>query len=282
MDLQAIPQSPYTIFHQRAGKMNSAPFFGGPDRRLERTSQTEFYKSPGTSYCSLQQMALILDNIVPWGRSRREYELMFNLVNGDRLSRVLDCGGGPASFTAEMATAGHSTVSVDPLYAYSGPEIRARFELTVDPVLAQIQATPDDWSWGYHRDPEALLNNRRSALETFLADYETGLGQGRYILGALPMLPFASGSFDLALCSHLLFLYSDLLSEAFHIQAVRELCRVAGEIRIFPITTLRLGLSPHLPAVGAALDAKAWRSEIVRVNYELQRGANEMLRVFRP
>ena len=207
---------------------------------------------------------------------------MFNLTDDNRSSRVLDCGGGPSSFTAEMAAAGYSAISVDPIYAYSGPEIRARFEATVDLVLAQIQATPDDWTWGYHSNPDALLVNRRTALETFLADYDIGLGAARYVLGELPVLPFSSGSFDLALCSHLLFLYSDLLSEAFHIQALRELCRIAREIRVFPIATLRLGPSPHLPAVRAALRADGWSSEIVRVDYELQRGANQMLRVFRP
>ena len=46
--------------------------------------------------------------------------------------------------------------------------------------------------------------------------------------------PLADDSFDLALCSHLLFLYTDHLDAAFHIAAVQELLRVAGEVRIFP------------------------------------------------
>ena len=226
-------------------------------------------------------MAVNLDQIIPWGRSRREYGLMFSLVETDLSAGVLDCGGGPASFTAEISRSGYGAVSVDPIYAYSGPEIRARFELMADPMLAQVRATPDDWTWGYHRDPDELLAHRRAALETFLADYGCGLREGRYILGELPSLPFDSGSFGLALCSHLLFLYSDLLSEAFHIQSLRELCRVAREVRIFPLVTLRHVLSPHLAAVRSALEAEGWTSEIVRVNYEVQRGANQMLKVFR-
>jgi hypothetical protein len=70
-------------------------------------------------------------------------------------------------------------------------------------------------------------------MEKFLADYERGLREQRYITGELPSLPFDSGSFGLAVCSHLLFLYSDLLSEDFHIRSVLELCRVAGEVRLF-------------------------------------------------
>src|SRR5262252_2910643 len=115
-------------------------------------------------------MAISLDQIVPWGRSLKEYELMFALSAEDLSAGVLDCGGGPASFTAEMSASGKRAVSIDPVYAFSGQEIRARFDATAGPMLAQVKATPDDWTWTYHRDPDDLLANRRSALEIFLAD----------------------------------------------------------------------------------------------------------------
>lgn len=226
-------------------------------------------------------MGVHLEQIVPWGRSRNEYDLMFRLAARDLSDGVLDCGGGPASFTAELSACGHRVVSVDPIYAHSSSSIRARFEATVEPMLSQVRATPGDWTWSYHRDPEDLLANRRAALERFLADYEHGLRNRRYIVGELPSLPFASGSFGLAVCSHLLFLYSDLLSEAFHTESLRELCRVAHEVRVFPLLTLRGEPSPHLTAVRSALDAEGWISEIVGVDYELQRGGNQMLKVFR-
>jgi hypothetical protein len=226
-------------------------------------------------------MAVFFDQIVPWGRSRREYELMFRLRAEDLSEGVLDCGGGPASFTAEMLASNVHAVAVDPIYAFSGPEILARFEAVVEPMISQIRATPEDWTWSYHRDPDDLCANRRAALEMFLADYDRGLREQRYITGELPSLPFDSGSFGLAVCSHLLFLYSDLLSEDFHIRSVIELCRVADEVRIFPLLTLRREPSPHLAAVRSVLDSKGLGSEVVRVDYELQRGGNQMLRIFR-
>jgi hypothetical protein len=226
-------------------------------------------------------MAVSFEQIVPWGRSRREYELMFGLSSDDLSRGVLDCGGGPASFTAEMLASGLHAVSVDPIYAYSGLEIQSRFENVVQPMIAQVRATPEDWIWSYHRDPEDLCANRRAALERFLADYEQGLQARRYIAGELPSLPFDAGSFGLAVCSHLLFLYSDLLSKDFHIRAVTELCRVAGEVRIFPLRTLARKPSPHLAAVQAAVSSQGMASEIMRVDYEFQRGGNEMLRIFR-
>jgi hypothetical protein len=47
-------------------------------------------------------MAVSLDKIVPWGCSRQEYELMFNLTASDTNGVILGCGDGPASFNAEM------------------------------------------------------------------------------------------------------------------------------------------------------------------------------------
>lgn len=224
-------------------------------------------------------MSIHFDQIVPWGRLRQEYELMFDLSEEDLSRGVLDCGGGPASFTAELAASGRRAVSVDPIYAFFGEEIRARFDATAEPMLAQVRATPGDWVWSYHGDPEDLLANRRAALEKFLMDYDSGLRERRYVIGELPALPFESGSFGLAVCSHLLFLYSDLLSLDFHVRALLELCRVAAEVRVFPLLTLKHDPSPHLDAVRLKLESEGLQSEVVRVNYELQRGGNRMLKI---
>ena len=75
---------------------------------------------------------------------------------------------------------------------------------------------------------------------------------------------------------------SGLLTAEFHVRSVVELCRVAREVRIFPLLSLDGKFSPHIDAVRAALAAAGWESEIVRVDYELQRGGNQMLRVFKP
>ncbi len=226
-------------------------------------------------------MAVHFDQIVPWGRSRKEYELMFDLESADLSGRVLDCGGGPASFVAELHAAGLPGVAIDPIYAFAGSQIQKRFEAIANSMITQVRNTPADWVWTYHRDPDDLLANRRAALEGFLRDYDAGLREGRYVVGELPSLPFQSGAFGLAVCSHLLFLYSDILSGQFHIAAVRELCRVARDVRLFPLLTLQRQPSPHVNTVRAALEADGWKSDIVTVNFEFQRGGNQMLRLFR-
>ncbi len=47
-------------------------------------------------------MGLKLENVVPWGRSLAEYICMFDLCPSDLQGYILDCGGGPASFNAEL------------------------------------------------------------------------------------------------------------------------------------------------------------------------------------
>ena len=227
-------------------------------------------------------MSVQLDRIVPWGRTRDEYSRMFALTSADYARGILDCGGGPASFAAESAVAGYRVIAVDPVYSVPPEVIRSRFEAVAGPMLSQVRSTPDDWVWSYHRDPEDLFCRRREALERFLDDYPTGLDEMRYQFGELPTLPFGNDTFGLAVCSHLLFLYSDLLDEAFHVESVLELCRVAGEVRLFPILTLNRHTSPHLDAVRTTVAARGWASEILPVEYELMRGAHQMLRVFQP
>ena len=226
-------------------------------------------------------MAMRLDQIIPWGRTFREYELMFQLGPEERAAGILDCGGGPASFNSELTARGHRAVSIDPIYEFTGADIRSRFDAAAPLVMEQVAATPDDWDWSYHLDAAGLLANRTAALERFLADYERGLREHRYRCGELPVLDFRAGEFGLALSSHLLFLYSDMLPAEVHLRSVRELRRVAREVRIFPLLDLNGRMSPHVSAVREDGNESGWRSEIVKVSYGMQRGGNEMLRIFR-
>lgn len=226
-------------------------------------------------------MSLALEEIVPWGRSRHEYELMFNLDQDDLQKKILGCGDGPASFNAEMTKAGFAVVSIDPIYSFPSRDIQARFDASSEMIVNQVRATLDTWNWSFHRSPDGLLANRKTALTRFLADYETGKQAGRYQVAALPTLPFSDGQFDLALCSHLLFLYSEQLSETFHVQSVMELCRVAEEVRIFPLLALSHQHSPHLASVIARLEQAGLSAKLKRVNYEFQKGGNEMLHIAR-
>ena len=114
-------------------------------------------------------MSLRLEQTVPFGRSLREYELMFSLSAADRRSRILDCAAGPSSFNAELTAAGGDVRSIDPLYQFGGAEIQRQFFSTLDHVIEQVRATPQNWVWSYHRDPEDLRRNRIAVMEQFVA-----------------------------------------------------------------------------------------------------------------
>jgi ubiquinone/menaquinone biosynthesis C-methylase UbiE len=124
---------------------------------------------------------------------------------------------------------------------------------------------------------EELGRIRMTAMEEFLSDYPQGLEQGRYVQGELPLLAFADKEFDLAVCSHLLFLYSEHLSEDFHMASIRELSRVAKEVRIFPLLELGAKISRHLRNVTDRLSALGYAVTTVPVSYEFQRGGNQMM-----
>ena len=224
-------------------------------------------------------MSVQLDQVIPWGRSFEEYRRMFDLSPADLRGRILGCGDGPASFNAEAAARGGRVTSCDPIYSLESDTIRRRFDACAGPLIEQVRATPEHYVWTYHRDPDDLLQNRRFAMDRFLADYASGAARGRYVAAALPALPFPDGAFDLAVVSHLLFLYSALLDEAFHERSIRELCRVAREVRIFPLVSLDCVPSPHVEPVVTALEGSGYAVEIRAVDYEFVRGANQMMRI---
>ena len=221
-----------------------------------------------------------LDQVVPWGRSFNEYVRMFALSDEDLGRTILGCGDGPASFNAEATQLGHRVVSSDPLYRFGKEDIEQRIAAIYDLVMDQARRNADDFVWGQGiRDVDELGAVRTAAMQIFIADYDRGKRDGRYIDAALPALPFANSSFDLALCSHFLFLYSAHLDESFHQQALLEMLRVAAEVRVFPLVSLDGSRSPFVDGCVARLVAAGCRVTIETVQYEFQRGGNEMMRV---
>jgi len=222
-----------------------------------------------------------LDQVVPWGRSFEEYQRMFALTAGDLQLRIVGCGDGPASFNAEATRRGARVVSCDPVYRYDIGQLRERIDSTYEKVLEQTRRNADEFVWDTIRSVDELGKVRMAAMNVFLDDYPTGKQSGRYVDAELPNLPFPECSFDLALCSHFLFLYTAQLGEAFHHSAILVMCRVASEVRIFPLLALGATPSPLLEPIVARLDAHGFSVSIEDVPYEFQRGGNRMMRVRR-
>jgi SAM-dependent methyltransferase len=189
-----------------------------------------------------------LTKILHWGRSLNDYVAMFALSVEDRSRSILGCGDGASSFNAEATAQGMRVVSVDALY-----------DLRAEQIQLQIDATTD------------LAAAPRAAMQRFLADYPEGLDQGRYVTGILPNLPFMDNTYDLALYTHSLIRDGEQHDAALHLSGIQELCRVAEEVRIFPLAPLM--------SVETALLELGFNVTRIPVAGEFQQGANLLLRI---
>ena len=220
-----------------------------------------------------------LQSIVPWGRTLGEYQAMFLLSEEDLQQKILGCGDGPASFNLEARALGAEVTSIDPSYIFSRDELKQRIDEVADEVISQVAKNQEGFVWKNIRDIDDLYATRMGAMRQFLVDYEEGKERGYYQLQSLPKLSFSDKSFDLALSSHFLFLYSDHLDYAFHKEAILEMLRVAGEVRIFPLLTLTNERSPYVEKIVLELESLGYDAQILKTDYEFQKGADEMLRV---
>ncbi|NBD18082.1 MAG: SAM-dependent methyltransferase [Cyanobacteria bacterium] len=223
-----------------------------------------------------------LQNVVPWGRSFQDYLEMFNLTSEDLQGSILDCAGGPASFNAVMKQQGKTVISCDPIYQFTPEQVQQRIDETYPIIIDGLYQNIDQFVWDKAGTPEALGEARLAAMNAFLADFSQGKAEGRYLEVGFPELPFADQTFDLAVSSHLLFTYSEQFSLEFHLQSILDLCRVAKEVRIFPLLeNFTSDQSRHFDSVLAALSRQGYQTAIEPTIYEFQRGGNELLKVRR-
>ncbi|NKB56743.1 MAG: SAM-dependent methyltransferase [Alphaproteobacteria bacterium] len=223
-----------------------------------------------------------LEDVLPWGRNRAEYQAFFDLGNLASDVKMLDCASGPSSFNAEMTASGYQVVSADPIYQFSADDIAGRVQHTRTKMLAGLRAAQDRFVFTWHKSIERHDEIRMAAMHRFLGDFEAGKDEARYEAAALPNLPFADGAFDIALCSHFLFLYSNHLDATEHTACIEEMMRASTEARIFPLLDLDGKSSRHVDPVRRALEKRGFESALQRVNYEFQKGGHTMLRVMKP
>jgi hypothetical protein len=222
-----------------------------------------------------------LKQVLPWGRSFDEYVCMFNLSDEDLNGRILGCADGPASFNAEMHQKNRRTISCDPIYRFTTQQLKTQIKRASVKIIEQTRKNMGNFMWSSIGSINELRDIRLTAMRKFLDDFEEGKKQGRYIVAELPTLPFDDGAFDIALCSHFLFLYSDRLSLEFHRESIVQLCRITNDVRIFPLIDLDLRPSPYVQPIASGLEKDGFTVSIERVPYEFQRGGNKMLRIIK-
>ena len=222
-------------------------------------------------------MHMQLDDIILIGHTFDEYRRIFALDDSYAALSILDAGSGVSSFCAEANALGWNVTASDTIYQFDGREIaekcRADFEFT----MAQMPDIAEGFVWDTFGGIDGHRHQRECAYKRFLRDFAVK-GQSRYVPNTLPRTNFRAAQFDIAIVSHLLFLYEDHLTYTFHKLTIQELLRVTSdEVRIFPITNLKGERSRYLEQVMTDSAFNIYDFEIVSVEYEFLRGANEML-----
>lgn len=106
--------------------------------------------------------------------------------------------------------------------------------------------------------------------------------QGIYVIDGntsqLPHLPYITHQFELALCTDFIFYHSHTGEEIAII--VKELCRVASEVRIFPLLDSQRKMSAELGSLLLTLQKKNYGVEVREVPFNTLAKGNAMLRVW--
>jgi hypothetical protein len=221
-------------------------------------------------------MPFELSNVVPWGRTLKEYKTMFDLNEDDLKKSIASFGDGPASFNVEMKRLNNTVISFDPIYQFTKDQLVNRIEETKDVVMKQMEENKDNFNWTIIKDLDKLEEIRMGAMNEFIKDFEDGKNEKRYIPHELPnKTNFSDKYFDIGLSSHFLLLYSQLGLD-FHIKAINEMLRICKEIRIFPIINLDAKKSNILEQIIEYYN-NIYDVLIKETKYEFQKHGNKML-----
>jgi hypothetical protein len=220
---------------------------------------------------------LIIDDVIPWGKTLQEHRLFFNLKEADLDKNIACFGDGASSVNIELTQMRKRITSFDPIYQFSATELEKRFLHVLKQFTVQIKEV------AINEQPiiNEVVSCRTKATRLFLKDYEFGKKQERYIPHSLPnKIAFEDNYFDLSLSSHFLLLY-DHMGIDFHIQSVTEIMRVSKECRIFPTKNLYGKESTVLHQLIQFLTANQYTVEFVPIDYKFNRQGIEMLKISR-
>lgn len=218
--------------------------------------------------------------LVLWGHSVDEYREMFDLSQEDMNSRILEYGCGPNAVNAQQFHEAHEAVSCDPLFVLDKDTLYAKSVMIFAQMVDEIRNEQEQFDFSQSGGLEQLIAHRQEGMKKFFADYEQGKADGRYYGAADYHLPYPDFSFDFALSSHYLFADLDEQTVEFHINVIRELARIAKEVRIFPLIDREGKTSEFLGPVLLQLQREGYGVEVREVEYHLHKAENAMLRVW--
>lgn len=214
------------------------------------------------------------------GRSWHEYLMMFNLTPTLlKKGKILDCAAGASSFTAKMNEKGYDITALDLLYDEKPRDLEIKCKKHLNMLADALRDLEGQFLWEYFKDVDDLKKQRKLVCKEFAEDYGKNKGIN-YIKGDLTQIPFKDNTFNLVLCSHLLFIYDHRLSYEFHLKSILEMLRVAREVRVYPLVKSQSKISEYLKPLTEKINHFA-DFELVPVKYRFRKGGYEMLKILK-
>lgn len=212
-----------------------------------------------------------------WIYSMADYCQMFDLKESELDSCILDYPAGISCFNAEMHEKGYEVKSGDTHYQMSFDEMTAFSQVIFDTNVAHLKKHHEILQSNKDIDSIVAEWDRRRRL--FLNDYEAGKKAQRYVYMDLPRLPLDDQSVDIALCSDHLF-HNQLAMKQKQTAVIEELCRIAKEVRIFPLQDEKGNIAESLGHVMLDTQKRGCGIEVREVPYHEMKGGNAMLRIW--
>jgi SAM-dependent methyltransferase len=218
--------------------------------------------------------------LVLWGHGAEDYLGMFDLSQAELESGILEYGCGPSAVNSQLTKLNKQVVSCDPLFVLDKDTLSSKAKMIFANMAEEIYLHQDRFDFSQSGGLEKLLVNRQQGMQNFFADYPNGKKEGRYVGISDYHLPFADFTFEYALSSHYFFADLDEQTVDFHLIVIRELARIAKEVRIFPLVDREGNMSEFLGPVLLGLQQENYGVEVREVSFHLHKSGNAMLRVW--
>lgn len=214
-----------------------------------------------------------------WAHSFQHYLLMFDLKESELEEGIVDVASGASSFAAELRARAYHAVSIDPIYKLTAKEMPDFIEKMLLKLGKRLEKQKITFVWAQTNDLSELMGKQRGIADVFLKDYLQRHAALYYIPQALPTIQLKK-KYGLALCANFLFDGPFEDDFTFQVEALKNMCSIAKEARIFPLINSAGQNATHLAPLMAALQAQGYGIEIREVPFLLQDNANAMLRVW--
>lgn len=217
--------------------------------------------------------------LVLWGHHFSEYVDMFDLEKDMTGKKILEFACGPTAVNDELSSKGHFIQSCDPWFSQDIAAMQQRFTQHLQQQIQHMETHPERFNFDKYGGMDTFIAKRQQGFQQFFKDYLNGYRQGRYQPLRDGHLPFSNSSFDIAVCSN--FLFADVPEQglSFQLTWIKELARVANDIRIYPLTDQQGHVSELLGPILLQLQQDGFQVVIQEVPFRLVPNSKAMLKL---